>query len=340
MEAQSTEGPAFRAMSCKSCGAAMRIAADAEAPACSACGSDELRPLAVPGGAISYALADRSSGTTGHDIAFAQWAKWTAAITPHQYDSAVHRQNSEQSETGRARPIHEHLIEMHALDEKLAESLLRFMALPRPDALDAEFAALVVERQEADEEAVANTVAALRAQAAGGENPLPLCQALVHRRILPEVTMLKLLQEQAHEGGGTLRMALAMEGPRVQAGLLSHGRRRDRVVSTAKALGLLSIIALTVWLIFHERTIYVYGVCGNCNTIARMEPPDTWPASCISCGRMKVLPAWKCPDCDRYYGRTTPIHIVELCPHEGCDSTSGTTVDDTNLPPGWKQPKY
>jgi len=340
MEAPSATGPQFTAMRCNACGAAMRIAADAESPVCSACGSDELHPLAVPGGAISYAMADRSSGTTAQDIAFAQWAKWTAAITPHQQDTAIHRQNSERNETGRVRAIHEHLIEMHAMDRKMAESLLRFMALPRPDALDAEFAAEIVEHDEADEEAVANTVAAQRALAARGENPLPLCQALVHRRIIPEVTMLKLLQEQAREGGGTLKMALAMEGPKVQAGLLSHGRMRDRVVTSAKVAGLLTIIALTLWVFLHKSTVYLYGICGGCNAIARMEPPEMWPAHCINCGRKDVLPAWKCPDCGRYYGRTTPIHIVELCPYESCNCTSGTTVNDDNLPPGWKQPDY
>jgi len=313
MEAQPEQQPRFRPMHCKSCGAGMRLPADAESPVCSACGSDELRPLAVLGGAISYALADRSSGTTGLDIAFAQWAKWTAAITPHQHDAAIHRQNSEQSETGRARPIHEHLVEMHALDNKMAESLLRFMAMPRPDALDAEFAALIVERDEADEEAVAKTVDAQRALAARGEDVLPLCQALVNRRIIPEITMLKLLQEQANEGGGTLKMALAMEGPQVEASLFSHGRLRSRVVASAKVVVLTSIIAFTLWLFLHTPTVYVYGICGGCNAISRLESPDTWPARCISCGMVKVLPAWKCVDCQRYYGRI--------------------------LPPDWKQPE-
>ena len=316
----------------------MRMAADEEVPVCSACGSDELRPLAVPGGAMSYALADRSSGTTGHDIAFAQWAKWTGAITPHQYDTAVHHQNSEQSEVGRARPIHEHLVEMHALNHKMAEGLLRFMAMPRPDALDAEFAALILEREEADEEAVAKTISAQRALAARGEDVLPLCQALVHRRIVPETAMLKLLQEQAHEGGGTLKMAMAMEGPKVEARLLSRGRLRTRIVTTAKVVALASIIAFTLWWFLHTPTVYAYGICEKCNAISRFESPDTWPAYCVNCGQTKALPAWKCSTCDRYYGRVGYFHSMERCPQ--CNSTDAEDVDDENLPPGWKQPEY
>jgi len=337
MQAQSEEKPRFRAMHCESCGARMRIAADAEAPVCSACGSDELRPLAVPGGAISYALADRSSGTTSQDIAFAQWAKWTAAVTPHQYDTAIHHQNSEQNEIGRARPIHEHLVEIHALDNKMAESLLRFLAMPRPDALDAEFAALVLDREEADEEAVAKTISVQRALAARGEDVLPLCQALVHRRIIPEFTMLKLLQEQALEGSGTLKMAQAMEGPRIQASLLSRGRLRSRLATTAKVVALASIIAFTLWWSIHEPTPYVYGICDKCNAITHLASPEGWPARCPSCGQKEVLPAKKCLACERYYGSTKLIHFEDTCPY--CNSTDVEFVNDENLPPGWKQYK-
>ena len=268
--------------------------------ACPACGGDTIEKVHVPAGAFEYILADRSQGTTALDVMFAQWAKWCQCITPHQYDVAVHRQNSELQEAGVARPIHEIMLQQGFINDETADGLLRFLSFPRPDDFDRDFVARLLSEDEHVDEARVKEVGAVQQRMAAGRAMVPpLSQLLLSRGVITEVQLLDILREQTREGAGPLRLAAAMagsvkrgSGPATVKGMLT-GRAARKVVMVAV---LFAIAATLLTSYFYEPPARIWGYCRQCHAIVKVEAPapgETWPLKCPVCGYRDLYVAVK-----------------------------------------------
>ena len=99
------------AVRCEACGQRFRARAWRAGIACPQCHSGQVHPLVAPGGAVDYCVADRTQGYAPADVRFAQWAKWSGLITPHQYEVAFIRQNRLIQQSEEPPPVHEILVD-------------------------------------------------------------------------------------------------------------------------------------------------------------------------------------------------------------------------------------
>jgi len=318
---------AFRCRVCRTCFGAP---AGAAGVTCPSCGADRTDRLSVPEGAVDYVLADRSQGTTSHDILFAQWAKWCNYVTPHQYDLAIHRQNSELREDGVARPIHEVMVSLGFIDEDTSDSLLRFLAMPRPDACDEDMVRRLLLSKRANAQDLQRACELHRRAAAGGGIVPPIGQFMLQKGLINEVDLVRLLREQSDDGTGSLRLALAMRGPQATGGILARPRIRAAARKIVTGIGLAALVALVLWWALHEPVRKVWVVCKTCNAVRKVEAPQEWPAKCPACGYRTSWPAVKCRN-GHIYARTTPLTVPgEACPE--CGSTAALPITNGDVP--------
>jgi DNA-directed RNA polymerase subunit RPC12/RpoP len=258
-------------------------------------------------------------------VVFAEWAKWCGYITANQYNSAVHRQNSELQAGGKARPIHEVMVSLGHMNEEKANGLLGFLAQRRPDSNDEDFVSRVLRQGGVDKQEV-QRICGLQREMAGKRNEVsPIGQLLVQNRIIPEARMLELLQEQAKDGTGSLRMALAMSQPAFRESAVGSLTRQvtgsPHVVRNAIVLSaaFLAVFAVWAWAL-HEPQATAYGRCATCNTwVAVPWTAAGWPARCPRCGTKGVMFAVMCPR-GHVFLRDSPFGH-EACPE--CRSDFG-----------------
>jgi len=333
-EEQGGERPTYVAVRCKSCGAGFRARRWREGIACPNCGSASVERIPAPGGAVDYALADRSHGTTASDVMFAQWALWCGHITPHQYDVAVHRQNSELQEQGVARPIHEVMISLGFLDEEVAGRLLKFLTVRRPNENDEDFLRRLLARGRVEEQKV-RAVSKLQQEMAQKRNEVPpIGQLLLRKRVITEAEMLEILNEQAREGRGALRVALGSE---------VAWQERPEAVAAVEALGppprnlgkivllvLLSLLAAGAWawqLKSPRPAVWIRCQgCGRLGKVAWPKSPKDWPVECPYCHQRKAYFAVKCRN-GHIFARRSP-YSHERCPICGSDYARPLTDAD------------
>ncbi len=315
----------YLALRCRSCGSSFRARAWKEGMSCPKCHARGMQPLPAPGGAVDYVLADRSHGTTAADVMFGEWAKWSGAVTANQYNAAVHRQNSELQAGGKARPIHEVMLSLGHLTEEKANGLLAFLAHQRPDECDEDFVARLL-RQRGIDKIEVERVSALQREMAGKRNEVPpIGQLLVQNRVITEARMLELLQEQAAEGGGSLKMAQTMcHRPPKESAVGNLARQVTHSPNIARnvvvLLGvLLAVGAAWAWAL-HEPGETAYGYCTTCKTWQAVAwTAATWPARCPRCSLKSVQFAVKCRN-GHFFLRDSPFGH-EKCP--ACGSGFG-----------------
>jgi len=313
----------FVALQCRKCGGMFRARQWRDGVSCPNCRGSSVRPVPAPGGAVDYMLADRSQGTTADDVAFAEWAKWCGFVTANQYNTAMHRQNSELHETARTRPIHEVLASMGLLDKDKVEGLLRFLALPRPNLHDKDFVARLLRHGHADPEQVERVCRLQRRMADQNNEVRPVCQMLVHRRLITEAQMLEVLHEQEGQELGDLAVARQMaQRPPRDSVLMKLGRRvkgRKVPLRSIAVLAALLLVAYAVWSWQLRRPqIFVYGQCERCKCFVQVPWSATdWPRVCPVCRHRSVLYLVRCPK-GHYYVRASPFS-KEACPECGSD---------------------
>jgi len=322
-EAEKSEQTRYVALRCRNCESVFRARAWKEGMSCPKCRAGGLQPLAAPGGAVDYVLADRSHGTTAADVMFAEWARWCGYITANQYNSALHRQNSELQAGGKARPIHEVMLSLGYMDQEKANGLLGFLAQPRPDSDDDDFVSRLVRQSGVDKQEV-ERICALQREMAGKRNEVPpIGQLLVQNRVITEARMLGLLHEQATDGTGSLNTALAMsQRPPKESAVGNLTRQVTASPHVARTAGILCGVVLAVFAVWawalHEPEATAYGFCTTCKTWAAVPwTPAEWPARCPRCGTKGVMFAVMCPK-GHVFLRDSPFGH-EACPtcHSG-----------------------
>ena len=309
------------AVRCGNCNASMRARGALDGLKCPNCRSTDLREVPVIGGAIEYTCADRRHGTTAADVMLAEWAKWCGYLTPNQYNTAMHRQNSELQASGAARPIHEVWIDLGFIDEHRVEGLLRFLCRKRPDADDEDFLARLGAREDVDPAQVKQVAALQRKMAARRNEVPPVAQLLVQRHVLTEGQMLEVLQAQSAEGRGAKTTALAMSQAPVKESpasrLVRQAKGSPRAVATLALAVVLGLLATGLWAWqIREKPVYVVGRCSDCEGLVKVEWSVTdWPARCPRCGRQAVRYALICPN-GHLFTRESPF-TFEACPECG-----------------------
>jgi ribosomal protein S27E len=332
------DGARYVAVQCRDCGAGLRARAWHEGIKCPKCGATNVEPLAAPGGAVDYTVADRSQGTTSADVMFAEWARWCEHITANQFNQAVHRQNSELQEQNRSTPIHELMIRMGFMDEERAVGVLRFLTVGRPNADDEDFVARLLKRPGIDRRKVAVVQEEQKALAGKRNEVPPVCQLLVQRRVIDESTMLDVLHEQDREGHGALRMALAMSRPVPKETLASKVRRRaeesPHFVRNAILLAVLVALTAGVWAWrLGGETQMVFIRCPNCGRLSQTAWSATdWPARCPRCGARAAEAAVVCEN-NHLFSWPTPYNPVP-CPV--CGTRAARLVTQGDLDRGFR----
>lgn len=318
----------YIAVRCRSCEGRFRARTWSEDMACPACRATEMEPMAPPGGAIDYLLADRTQGTTRADVSFGEWARWSGAITANQYNTAVHRQTSELQERGVATPIHELLVAMKALDEEQALGILRFMTLARPEADDEDFVKRLLAQGEADTAKVA-ACQKQQAELAGQRNEVPhIGQLLLHRRVIDEAALLGILHEQDRAGRGALHVirmvSTAPPKDTIAAKLARQAAESPRFIRNTIVVSVLLLVAVLVWAwAMREPAATAFGRCETCQYQQEMPwDPLDWPATCRRCKSKTVRYLVVCPERHVY---TWPSPLTPApCPR--CGSIRGRAL--------------
>ncbi len=321
---------------CAACEVGFRVKAWHEGLKCPKCRAGDVVPLPVPGGAIDYVLADRSQGTTAHDVTFGLWAKWCDFITANQYNTAVHRQNSELHEGRRGRPLHEVMVSLDHLAEDKAVGILRFMAVSRPDRHDEDFVARLLTRPGVDADAVQNIAAQQRKMAQERNEVPPVCQLLEQAHVITETEMLSLLREEQHDKIGTLHVALSVSlpPPKVTAADKLLKRAKESPDLIRRVLLVTVIVALTIlvcWWRLREPPTEVYAECGWCGSTVLVEWDSMdWPRYCPLCRHKTAAYAVICPN-GHQFTRAHPFSR-EKCPVCGSKRGRPLTEADLNRP--------
>lgn len=337
-----TEEGSYIAVRCGNCGAAFRARAWQEGMSCPTCRAGGVQPLPAPGGAVDYILADRSQGTTSADVMFAEWAKWCGYITTHQYDAAIHRQNSELQSGQRASPIHEVMVSLRFLDKQRAQGLLRFLAVRRPDRHDEDFATRLLQRREADPQAVERVRELQRRMSRKRNEVPPIAQLLVQKHVITEAQMLDVLHEQSADGMGSLELALSISEPPPKETLVGKfGRRMAKSPHGIRNAALIVVLVLVAWGAWawqlREPPIMLYGKCSTCGGLVEIEwTALDWPAQCPRCGHKTVSYAVMCPN-GHIFARTSPFSM-EPCPECGADFGRPLTEEDLTRPQPRRRP--
>ncbi len=335
---EQAEGPEQHviAVRCASCEAGFRVEAWHEGLKCPKCRAGDVVPLPVPGGAVDYVLADRSQGTTAHDVTFGLWTKWCDFITANQYNTAVQRQNRELHEGRRGRPLHQVMISLGFLAEDKAVGILRFMAVSRPDRHDEDFVARLLARPGVDADAVQNIAAQQRRIAEESNEVPPVCQLLEQAHVITETEMLSLLREEQRDKIGTLHVALnvSLPPPKVTAAdrLLKRAKESPDLIRQVALIA--ALVALTAWVWvwrFGGADVHVYAQCGWCGDTVLVEWDSMdWPRWCPLCSHKTAAYALICPNGHRFT-RANPFSLEE-CPECGSGRGRPLTEADLNRP--------
>lgn len=328
-EAQQAAPP--RAWECRVCSTRFPTPGDERGkPECPACGADSVEKLDAPGGAVEYVLAKRTHGTTKQDVRLAQWAKWAKFITPHQYDLAIHRQNSEASEQGYGRPIHEVMESEGLLSPGQSAGLMQFLALPRPNEFDEDFVERLSRHADVPRSRVRSVQELQRKMGGPGKCVPPIGQLLLNKGVIDEVTLLEVLREQARDETGSLSLARKIRGrrrePRDEIEKLKPMARRI-------GLGLLVLLVLGAigFAVVYEPPKTLGMMCENdrCGITYWGPGPksnESFPAKCPNCGQMTLWPGYICAEGHVF----TRQHTMDRRPCPEC----GTRRAD-RLPPDY-----
>jgi hypothetical protein len=317
-EAQQAAPP--RAWECRVCSTRFPTPGDERGkPECPACGADSVEKLDAPGGAVEYVLAKRTHGTTKQDVRLAQWAKWAKFITPHQYDLAIHRQNSEAQEQGYGRPIHEVMESEKMIEPGQSIGLMQFLALPRPNEFDEDFVDRLL-RQKDVERSEVRRVQKLQSEMAGpGKCVPPIGQLLLNKGVIDEVTLLEILRQQARNDTGSLSLAMKIRGRRKQA-----ADELQKLRPLARRVGLAAVVLIVLgaiaFAVTYEPPRMVGMLCENCGVTYWGPGPTkkaTWPLRCINCGAQELWPGYVCVN-GHVFRRQ---HSQDLRPCPECGST-------------------
>lgn len=315
-----TPEAARQACACRVCGTRFLFTETGEGLVCPACGADSVDRLAAPGGALDYVVADRTHGTTTEDVWFAQWAKWANFVTPHQYDVALHRQNSEAQDEGMGRPIHEVMESMGMLDPLRSEGLMRFLAVPRPDEFDADFVERLLKQEGVNTRAVKRVQALQKQMAAERTCVPPIGQLLLAKGVIDEVQLVDILRKQAQEDTGSLSIAMKIRGRRE-----SPADELQKIRPVAQRVGLGLLIAIIVlggaYMLFREKPVMVGTWCSECGYTIWQERAPSYPTECPICHSEppSVYLGYRCPE-GHVFGR---LHNQDPTPCPICGSAIG-----------------
>jgi hypothetical protein len=281
---------------------------------------------------VDYIVAERRQGTASADVMFAEWAKWCGYVTANQYDTAMHRQNSDLQPGATAKPIHEVMVSLGLLSEEQAVGLLRFLCVRRPDADDEDFAARLLAQADVDGGAVKQAAETQRQMSRESNEVPPLGQLLVQGRAIAEARLLDLLREQARDGKGSLRTALSMSEPTPKETVV--GKLAERVPWSRRALFKIAAVAILalVGIVLLAGQLRgpqekAYGFCAACESyVAVAGRVSGWPTKCPACRQWAVRFAVRCPK-GHIFTRRSP-RSQEPCPECGAGFARPLTAEE------------
>lgn len=320
------------AAECQSCGHRFRLNQWGENVQCPECRANRVQPLVAPGGAVDYLTADRSEGYAPADVRFAQWAKWTGLITPNQHEIAFVKQNRQIQRGSDPDPIHEIMVNENWIAREQAEGLLEFMAFHRPCEDDEEFAELIKNRTDADEEKVDRT-RKLQAGIASSRNEVPpLCQLLMEKRVITEAQMLGALKHLQKQGRGPLEKARRMAGERKSTRRVQAVKKKislkNPVIRNILIVLLLLLLGVGAWQIHASRGPKAAVKCRECDEVSWVSWSQSYPVKCPSCGSKSAYYAMKCKN-EHIFTISNPYQRRKKCPV--CDTTRVRPLKEGDL---------
>ena len=299
---ESTGAAKYVAAECSACSRRFKLRGWREGIKCPKCDGGDLMPTVAEGGAVDYFIADRSKGYARPDIRFAQWAKWSELITPHQYEMAFRRQNKGLQNGEPPRPIHSIMLEEGWLTQKQATALLEFMCRTRPDQDDSSFAEAALQTGIAGAEDV-EKAGQLQDQIADKASETPaLCQIMLEKQIINESQLLPLLKNLRRKGLGPLaRLDETLKKP---AGAIPSGEglkqgiaRNKQLIKQGAVIFVLLLAAFGIWRwqtrVPGYRFPAICEECGETSVLAWPEPAR-FPVRCPACRRESAYWRYRC----------------------------------------------
>lgn len=291
---------------------------------CPKCNSCNVTPVVVTGGAIDYALADRSEGHAVEDMRFGQIARWAGLIDDADYQKAMAQQRRCIIEEKPVPDVASILVQRGAVSKEEAAAILETMASTHPTFADEEFARHAVFRDWIDKEK-ADRIQAEQKAMADKLNEVPsLAQIAFERRLLSQEQVLEILRDQQRNGVGLLvelRTRLDdAKGVSPVKGLIPRGG-----LTTSNLLGGMFVVVLfaAMGYIWYSNLFGQKGgvpvFCTRCHNVNRIKwsPREGFPVVCPTCGQKEAYYYVRCKRCGNLYQARSPL-ARNKCPRCGC----------------------
>ncbi|HOX39404.1 MAG TPA: hypothetical protein PL033_15595 [Candidatus Brocadiia bacterium] len=318
----------FVVVHCRGCGGRFRTQDWKEGSPCPKCASTNVNPAIVTGGAVDYALADRSGGHAIEDIRFGQLARWAGVITSAQYQRAMAVQRRCIAEEKPVPPIGDVLIELGAMSEGAAHAILEVASESRPSTSDEDFARRVAMRDWLDKDRLERLKDEQRTMAASRHEVPSLAQLAFEKRLLSEDQVLEILKLQLRDDCGLLaELRLTLGNRRKTVSMRSvvgvKGISRRDMVKTSGLLLIPAAVAF-VWyrnLAGGKNTVCV--MCDGCKQVSEItwNAQGDFPVTCPKCRKPMAQYCVKCLSCRRMYTRP---HRFSRKPCPFCGSPRAT----------------
>jgi len=314
---------------CRVCDEMWRERSGGKPGACPNCGAKRIATVPVVGGAVEYALADRSEGYALEDIRFGKIAVWGELISANQYTETLNAQRQIGRNSARVPSLGDLLVKQRALTRKQFEAVLRVRARAWQDAAEEEFGETMVSRNLLSRERLLELKRAQMAVAEKGETPPPLSLLAFEKRMLTEKETVVLLQAQARNGKGLLAMLREEIGETVSPGVLILGRKgsRERKVRLGIAAALVPLLLIIVAGRVAGERVYVATQCEGCRDMRSAPLDSKWPIKCRKCEEMQVYPLYICRRCAHKFTVHKPGSRGLKCPNCNSDNIVPLTKD-------------
>jgi len=310
-----------RAFRCRICGAAWRDNSGTRPEACPRCGARRVSALPVIGGAIEYALADRSQGYALEDIRFGKIAQWAGLITANQYSEALNRQRQYIGRAGHIPTLGEILVKQGALSRRQVEAVLLVRTHAWQDASEDLLCEVAAANGLLTREQILQVKQAQMAIAEKGETPPPLALLLYEKRLLTEKEVEALLQAQARRGRGLICLVQTQVSTRRSPLEVIFGASGTPARTAGIALGAVLVVALLLLVVsrWARPALYLQTQCERCKNISARPSTTRWPDKCSNCKERAVYPAAICLRCGHKFIVKKPGAPGVRCPACGYD---------------------
>ncbi len=314
---------------CRICDDMWREHSAAKPEACPSCGAKRIATVPVVGGAVEYALADRSDGYAIEDIRFGKIAVWGELISPNQYTETLNSQRQIGRNSARVPSMGDLLVRERAITRKQFAAVLRMRTQGWQDDAEQDFGELVVSRNLLSRERLIELKRAQIAIAEKGETPPPLSLLAFEKRLLSEKETVILLQAQARNGKGLLAALRAEIGEVASPTTLILGRKgsRERKLRLGIAVALVPIMLILIAGRIAADRVYVATQCNACRDIRSARLDSKWPMECRKCEGQQVYPLYICRRCADKFTVQKPGSRGLECPHCKSDNIAPMTKD-------------